>query len=115
MPEPVADDPMDALRATVRATQEAAERLAHDGVPADGWASGAPAGADGFAHEVEALTALLRSLRDLLPDDLRAQVAELVRQLLLVVRSVIDVLVARMEDGAAPRARAPEVQDIPLA
>ena len=61
---------------------------------------------------MQALVALLESLRDLLPPELREQVTELVRQLLLVLRALIDWLVDRLERG--PRGATPEVEDIPI-
>src|SRR5690348_9313314 len=107
MPDP---DPLEELRERVKATTDAAERLMRE-VPARGWAApkSPPADATG---EMQALVALLESLRDMLPPELRAQVTELVRQLLLVVRALIDFLVDRLEHG--PRGAAPEVEDIPI-
>lgn len=111
MPD-AADDPLDALRERLRTTQEAAERLARSSVPPAGWE--APRDGTGeFTEEVRALATLLEAVRDLLPADLREQVTELVRQLLLVLRSIIDLWVARMEDG--PRGAEPVVEDIPIA
>jgi len=110
------DDPLDALRDRIRETTEAAERLMADAkqrVPAGGWASETP-GADGaFSEEVQALAALLQSLRDLLPPELREQVTDLVRQLLLVLRALIDWWVAQIE--RPPADPAPDVQDITIA
>ena len=62
--------------------------------------------------EMQTLVALLESLRDLLPPELREQVTALARQLLLVLRALIDWLVDRLERG--PRGSAPEVEDIPI-
>lgn len=107
MPDP---DPLDDLRAQVRATQEAAERLI-SGVPPRGWeAPREQAGA--FGEEVRSLAALLQSLRDLLPPDLREQATDLVRQLLLVLRALIDWLVSRMDER--PAGAEPRVEDIPI-
>jgi hypothetical protein len=109
MPDP---DPLNDLRERVRATTEAAERIMREQVPAGGWATPSPAGAGEATSEMQALVALLESLRDLLPPELRAQVNELVRQVLLVVRALIDFLVDRLEHG--PRGSEPEVEDIPI-
>ena len=109
MPEP--GDPLDELRERVRATQAAAERIMQEAVPPRGWAV-PPSAAGETTTELQALVALLRSLLDLLPPDLRHQVNELVRQLLLVLRALIDWLVDRLERG--PRGEAPEVEDIPI-
>jgi DNA-binding HxlR family transcriptional regulator len=51
-------------------------------------------------------------VRELLPDELQQQVTELIRQLLLVLRALIDWAVARIERG--PRGRETEVEDIPI-
>jgi len=104
-------DPLDELRERVRATQEAAERIMEQKVPPRGWAT-PPRAAGEATSEMQALIALLESLRDALPPELRRQVTELVRQLLLVLRALIDWLVDRLERG--PRGETPEVEDIPI-
>jgi len=125
------DDPLDELRARVRETQEAAERLhrqagdaraAQDAgqVPPAGWAT--PEDRAERADEVSALASLLRALRDLLPEELQAQVNEVLRQLLILVRAIIDWWVARLDAGgrdASPGAAARDaagarVEDIPI-
>jgi len=106
------NDPMEELRARVKATQEAAERIMQEKVPPRGWAS-PPSAAGEATSEMQALVALLEALRELLPPELREQVTALVKQLLLVVRALIDWLVDRLERG--PRGAAPEVEDIPIA
>jgi len=121
MPDP---DPLENLRAQVRATQEAAERLMAAGVPPHGW-EGAREQPGAFGEEVQALAALLQSLRELLPPDVREQVTELIRQLLLVLRALIDWLVAVIEQRSAAAAAAAgasgagpqgdRVEDIPIA
>lgn len=107
-------DPLEALRARIRSTADAADRLAAEASGGDG---AADAGAASEAtREAQALVALVALLRDLVPDELRQQVADLVRQVLLLVRAVIDFYLDRLEPGPAParRAAAPVVQDIPL-
>jgi hypothetical protein len=122
MAEPVAgDEALRELRDRIRSTQEAAERIVREAnaeaagggrVPPRGWE--APADAAGpAATELQALVSLLESLRGMLPPELREQVSDLMRQLLLVLRALIDWLVDRMEDG--PRGAAPTVEDIPIA
>jgi hypothetical protein len=106
------DDPIAALRDRIRSTAEAADRLA--GEAAAGGA-GAGGSASEAAHEAQALAALVQMLRDLLPDELRQQLGDLVRQVLLLVRAVIDWYLLRLEPGrAGERPAAPVVQDIPL-
>jgi hypothetical protein len=109
---PMADpDPLEDLRAQVRATQQAAERLMGD-IPPRGWETPRER-STAFSEEVEALASLLQSLRDVLPPDLRDQVTELIRQLLLVVRALIDWWVSRLEDAPRPAAD-PLVEDIAI-
>src|SRR4051794_32693874 len=109
---PDAPDAMEELRARVRATQEAAERIMREQVPRRGWAAPPPPGAGEAQSGLQALVGLLQSMVDLLPPELRHQVNELVRQVLLVLRALIDWLVDRLDRG--PRGDAPEVEDIPI-
>jgi hypothetical protein len=113
---PPAPDPVDDLRDRLRATREAAERLARD-VPPQGWAS--PKDREATASEIQALVALLQSLRDVVPEELWEQVREVVRQLLLLVRAILDLVVERLDEGPRPAEaaarRGPPVQDIPIA
>jgi hypothetical protein len=120
-------DPLHDLRAQVRATQEAAERLMGDAVPPRGWAAASgPADEAPFSEELQALAGLLSTLREVLPPDLREQLNDLLRQVLLVLRALIDWWVAQLEvtagaaSGAsatdAPAAAAPSRgEDIPIA
>lgn len=121
------DDPLDGLRERIRETREAAERVAADAAAArEREAAGEPAGG-GFSTteehgrrtgEVQALVALLETLRDLIPAELKDQFRELLRQMLLLVRALIDWWVERIEGagGAASRpAPGPGLEDIPLA
>ena len=98
------DDPLDALRERIRATQEAAEKLA-----------GEPRrpGDQETAREAQALVALLQTLRDVVPPELWQQVRELIRQLLLLIRAIIDWWVDRIE-GPGTRGAAPPVEDIEI-
>ncbi len=116
------DDPLDELRARIRDTQDAAQRLAGEHasargqqVPPAGWAS--PEDGAQRASEVQALVALLESLRELIPDELRDQFRELTRQVLLLARAIIDWWVERMEaePTTGPPPRRPVVEDIPIA
>ncbi len=58
---------------------------------------------------------LLAAVRELVPPEVRVQVAELARRLLLLVRAIVDWWLARL-DGAEPLgASAPApVEDIPI-
>ena len=108
------DEPLSVLREQVRQTQEAAQRIVDDArsTPRSGWAS--THDAQETTSEVQALLGLLREVRDLLPEELRQQVTELVRQLLVVVRALIDFVVERLEEPPAPASTEKPVQDIPI-
>lgn len=121
MPPADHDDPLADLRARIHETREAAERLAGEAAfaraaqePPPGWRSAEDSARR--TDEVQALTALLESLRELIPDELREQFKELLRQVLLLARALIDWWVDRMEagEGAAPAAGRPVVEDIPI-
>ena len=122
MHQPMTDDPLAALREQIRSTAAAAERLADDARAGGGGAGGGefpPPRTDEAARETQALVALVEMLRDLLPPELRRQVTDLIRQVLLLLRAVLDWWVRRLEpgpaggDGAAAPAE-PQVEDIPL-
>lgn len=108
-PEPTR---IDELRARLRDTREAAERLAEE-IP------GAPREAQAeAADEINALVNVLRALRDAVPDDLWEQVREIVRQLLLLLRALLDLVVERLGAGEASARRGdggPTLQNIPIA
>ena len=117
-------DPLDELSQRVRAAQEAAERIleeagraregagdrARDRPPASGYSY--PRGSDGRrSAEAQAVVALLELGRALVPPELRHALSELVRELLLLLRALIDWYLERLEQ----RRRAPvEVEDIPI-
>ena len=94
-------DPLTELRERVHAAQAAAERLA-------GEARDLPSARD----DLLALVGLLVTLRELVPPERQQQVTELIRQVLLLLRAIIDYWVGRLEP---PREGAEvEVQDIPI-
>src|SRR2546426_8062311 len=93
------DDPLAELRERVRATREAAERLGEEAaeamraeregrVPPAGWAT--PGQREETRAGLQALVGLLEGLRDLVPPELRQQVREVIRQILLLIRAIID-------------------------
>ncbi len=119
----------DELRERLKATQEAAERMAARGeraraseefadgdVPPQGWA----AHGDDYqpnADEIEALLTALRQLRELLPEELQDQLRETIRNVLLLIRGILDLALDRLEHGelVAPRERTTdEAEDIPI-
>jgi hypothetical protein len=106
-------DPLQMLRAHLRDAQDAAQRLVREvQTPARGWESVDPTEATQTAQEVHSLSELLHSLRELLPEDARAQLAELIRQLLAVLRALLDLLLSRL--NGAESSRSSEIQDIPI-
>ena len=118
-PEP---EHLDELRERLRATQEAAEKIAGR-IPPQGWAApGAERERAETAAEIQALVSVLHALRDTMPEDLWDQIREIARQLLLLLRALVDLVVERIgagdgHPGAAGRTRAggPDLQDIPIA
>jgi hypothetical protein len=107
-------DPLDDLRERLRATREAAERLAEEPsrVPPQGWATPRAEGAAGANEDLAALVALVQALRDLVPPELQEQVTELLRQILLLVRALVDHWIERLEGES--RGESPDVEDIPI-
>jgi hypothetical protein len=101
------DDPLDSLRERIRATHEAAERLAGEAA-----ARTSRGDQEETVREAQALVALLQTLRDMVPPELWQQIRDLIRQLLLLIRAIIDWWVDRIEAG--PRGAAPEVEDIEI-
>jgi hypothetical protein len=95
-------DPLTDLRDRVHAAQAAAERLAGE---AREWPRREA------ADELDALVALLRTLRELVPAELQGQVTEVIRQVLLLVRAVVDYWVDRLD---TPRGASVQVEDIPI-
>jgi hypothetical protein len=114
MPPRETEDPFEQLRNRIRSTADAAERLSFRASGGGGGENSRRA-ADDATHEAQALVALVQLLRDLLPEELRQQVMDLVRQVLLLVRAVIDWYLQRLAPAAGERRAAPPVvEDIPL-
>ena len=115
-PEP---DPLSDLRDRLRATQEAAARLAGDAprIPPQGWASpalgrrAARAADPGLGDELQQLVTVIASLRELVPPELQQQVTDLIRQVLVLVRAILDRWIERLEPA---RGGEPDVEDIPI-
>jgi hypothetical protein len=128
------EDPLEALRERIRRTQDAVERLADEAaqaapdpevpgdtpgepderrrIPPNGYATtGSAEGQRTASREAEAVVALLDLVRGLVPNELQHQLTELVRELLLLVRALIDWYLDRLE---ARRRRPVEVEDIPI-
>jgi hypothetical protein len=121
-------DPLDALSERLRSAQETAERLVQEAneaaqraaeeggnepprrPPPRGYA--VPGGGDrSSVADIQALAALIDLARTLVPPELREQIVELVREILLLVRAIVDWYLERIDQ----RRRKPvEVEDIPI-
>lgn len=119
----------DELRERLKATQEAAERIAARGIrarsggePADGEVPPQGWAAHGDEHqpnadEIEALLTALRQLRDLMPEELQEQLRETIRNILLLIRGILDLALSRLEQRELTAADEPvkdEAEDIPI-
>jgi hypothetical protein len=120
-------DPLEALSERVRRAQETAERLVQEAnAEAQRAAEEGVRGAQrppprGYAvpederrsttADLQALVALLDLGRTLVPAELREQIAELVREILLLVRAIVDWYLERLD---RQRKQPVEVQDIPI-
>jgi hypothetical protein len=107
-------DPLDELEARLRETRDAARRLRAGGVPPQGWAVPPDDEGEAGRDDVAALIALVRAVRDLVPAELRAPLNEALRQVLLVVRALVDRLIEALE-RADEGGGEPDVEDIPIA
>ena len=74
---------------------------------AGGWAS--PGGT--AAPDLNALFALLESLRGTLPPELARQLADALRDLLIAIRAILDYSIDRLDTS---RPEEPQVEDIPI-
>ncbi len=95
----------------VREAHRAAEEAATRTVPPRGWSvPGEEPHANAFP-DLGQLTALIESLRGVVPPELARQLADALRELLIAIRAVLDWYIARLEPSER---REPEVQDIPV-
>lgn len=105
------DDRLDELRDHLRVVRDSAAAA----IPKQGWA-GSREHEQPNVDEAEALLKALQALRELVPDALQEQLRETIRQVLLLVRALIDLALSRVEAGEHARAPEPaaEAQDIPI-
>jgi hypothetical protein len=112
----MSDDPVEDLRIRVDAAQAAVERLAaaarEAGAGEPGAAYEIPRAGTEAAGEVHGLAAVVAMARAVIPEELWAQLVDLVRGLLLLVRALVDGWIARLE---GPPAAPPAVHDVPVA
>lgn len=107
------DDPLAALRERIERTQEAVDRLAAETARAQAGNGGStPPPTEDAAAEAQALATLLQTVRELVPEDLWRQLAEVVRQLLLLLRAILDWWIDRLAPGERPGG--PTIRDIPV-
>jgi hypothetical protein len=82
--------------------------------PPAGWQSPEEADSEPAARrasELELLTTIAQSMRDLIPAELQRRLAEALRELLLALRALLDWYLERLE---SERTESHEVQDIPI-
>ena len=91
--------------------ETAASAVASGELPPPGWRTAGERAA--VRDELDALADLLRTMRHLFPEELQQQLAEVLRQILLLLRALIDWMV----DQLPPAVRGADVplRDIPLA
>jgi hypothetical protein len=94
----------------VREAQRAAEESAAREVPPHGWSVPRTEQPTPLL-DLSQITALLESLRGLVPPELVRQLADALRELLLALRAVLDWYIARLEPGDRGST---DVQDIPV-
>ena len=91
------------------ARAEEAARAAAQGVPENGWSSGARP--ESAFPDLGALLTLVDAARGALPPELARQLADALRELLIAIRAVLDFSIERLD--RPPRSE-PEVEDIPI-
>jgi hypothetical protein len=114
-------DPADAVRRLQERLDQAsarAERLISEATtarkpPPAGWQSpNNDSERPPLSGDLELLTQLLQSLRDLVPPELERRLAEALRELLMAMRALIDYYLERIERRAPEQT---EAEDIPIA
>jgi hypothetical protein len=94
----------------MREAEQAARAAGAGSVPPRGWSV---PGEDRSppAFDLGQITALVESLRGVVPPDLARQLADALRDLLIALRAVLDWYIARLEPPEPP---SDDVQDIPV-
>ncbi len=100
----------EAAERLVREAHRAAEAAAAREVPPRGW-SVPGEGPPPPPLDLSQLTALVESLRGVVPPDLARQLADALRDLLVAIRAVLDWYIARLEPPVPVES---DVQDIPV-
>jgi hypothetical protein len=94
----------------VRDAQRAAEEAAAHTVPPRGWSTPGDEPSRPFP-DLAQLSALIESLRGVVPPELARQLADALRELLIAIRAVLDWYIARLEP---PEPASSDVEDIPV-
>jgi hypothetical protein len=105
----LADEYAEAER-LMREAEQAARAAAAGAVPPRGWSVPGDGGG-GSLPDLGQLTALVESLRGVVPPDLARALADALRELLIAIRAVLDWYIARLEPPEPPES---DVQDIPV-
>jgi hypothetical protein len=95
----------------VREAQAAAEEAAARSVPPRGWSVPGEERSGPPFPDLAQLTALIESLRGVVPPELARQLADALRDLLIALRAVLDWYIARLEPREPPSS---DVEDIPV-
>jgi len=109
------DDAHAAADRLVREAQRQAEEASEperERVPPRGWETPGT-GEASATPDIQALLALLDSVRDVVPPELSRQLADALRELLVALRALLDWYIERLGEPAPGRSGV-EVEDIPL-
>ena len=98
-------------RASARAEQLIGEAADARKPPPAGWQEPGGERDPATPGDLELLTQLVQSVRELIPADLERRLAEALRELLMAVRALIDFYLERLERRSPEPA---EVEDIPI-
>jgi hypothetical protein len=113
-----ADEALRRLEERLAKVSEAAERLVADaagraeraaGPPPSGWQQ--PTAGDDARSDLELLSQILGSLRELIPPELQRRLADALQELLMAMRALIDWYLERSD---RKRSAPAEVRDIPI-
>jgi hypothetical protein len=100
-----------ASAAAERLMAEAAQAAVNRDPPAAGWQAPEAENEGRRDGDLEALIALARSLRDLIPPDLQERLMSALREVIQALRDLLDWYLERLE---RQRAEPAQVQDIPI-
>jgi hypothetical protein len=105
------EERLDRASATAERLMAEAAASTHSEPPPSGWQVPEDETAPRSRGDVDALVALLRPLRDLIPPDLQQRLVAALREVVEAIRALLDWYLERLD---RTRAHPPEVQDIPI-